>query len=227
MNAITPFHNGPVTMSSREIAELCEKRHADVMRDIRVMLEQIAERKFALSDFEGEYKDSTGRSLKEYHLPKDLTVTLITGYRADLRYKVVKRLEELEAEKSADALVVPDFSDPAAAARAWADQYEARQIAERTKAEIGSPREATAMNTASQAVKRADKLAIELDRSQQYASVKRMQLQYHGQKFNWRELRSVSTELGLPPIDIFDANYGTVKAYHADAWRESYAIEIL
>jgi hypothetical protein len=33
--------------------------------------------------------------------------------------------------------------------------------------------------------------------------------------------------MGLPPIDIFDANYGTVKAYHADAWREAYALEIL
>lgn len=87
-----------ITMSSREIAELCEKRPADVMRDIRQMLEQITERNFALSDFEATYKDSTGRTLKEYRLPKDLTVTLITGYRADLRYKVVKRLEELEGQ---------------------------------------------------------------------------------------------------------------------------------
>lgn len=107
MDLILPGH-GPITMSSREIADLCEKQHKHVLRDIEVMIEQIVtvksghddtEPKFGLSDFEGAYTDSTGRSLKEYRLPKDLTVTLITGYRADLRYKVVKRLEELESRK--------------------------------------------------------------------------------------------------------------------------------
>ena len=95
-----------------------------------------------------------------------------------------------------------------------------------TKAEIGNRREATAMNTASQAVKKVNKLEIELDQSTQYATIKRMEMLYHGQKFQWRELKGISREMGLRPIDVFDANYGTVKAYHAEAWREAYAIEI-
>lgn len=37
---------------------------------------------------------------------QDLTVTLITGYRADLRYKVVKRLEELEGQGPCAAIDV-------------------------------------------------------------------------------------------------------------------------
>lgn len=105
MIAISGDFNGPVTMSSREIAELCEKRHDHVLRDIEKMLADIADPKFGASDFASTYKDSTGRSLKEYHLPKDLTVTLITGYRADLRYKVVKRLEELEGSGGSPALL--------------------------------------------------------------------------------------------------------------------------
>ena len=86
------------TLSSREIAHLCEKQHEFILRDIKKMIQDIAGSRFGPSDFLSSYTDSTGRKLKEYHLPKDLTVTLITGYRADLRYRMVKRLEELEKE---------------------------------------------------------------------------------------------------------------------------------
>lgn len=98
----------PLTMSSREIAELCEKQHGHVLRDIEKMLQDIGQSKFGPADFEAEYPDGQGKPRKEYRLPKDLTVTLITGYRADLRYKVVKRLEELEGQSR-----LPDLSDPA------------------------------------------------------------------------------------------------------------------
>lgn len=136
MNQNTPQFNlpfvaapsAPLTMSSREIADLCEKRHAHVLRDIEQMIQDIGEPKFGLADLEGEYLDIQGKPRKEYRLPKDLTVTLITGYRADLRYKVVKRLEEMEARATQPAL--PDFSDPVAAARAWADALERKQAAE-------------------------------------------------------------------------------------------------
>ena len=95
-----------------------------------------------------------------------------------------------------------------------------------TKAEIGNRREATAMNTASQAVKQVNKLEIELDKSKQYSTIKRMEMLHHGIKFNWRELKSAGKDLGIDSIDVFDANYTTVKAYHADVWREAYALSI-
>ena len=107
------------------------------------------------------------------------------------------------------------------------EEAEARAMeAERTKTWIGSKREATAMATASAEHRRAEKLAIELDKSMEYAAVKRMQLLYHGQKFDWRRLKSTATEMDIPPIDVFDQNYGTVKAYHKDVWREAYALDI-
>ena len=58
------------------------------------------------------------------------------------------------------------------------------------------------------------------------ATVKRMQMIHHGQPFNWRHLKSTAAEMNIPPIEVFDANYGKVKAYHADVWREAYALEI-
>ncbi len=104
-------------------------------------------------------------------------------------------------------------------------EQQAKQAIE-TKAWIGSKREATAMATASVATRKANKLERQLDQSKEYATVKRMQLLYHGQKFNWRDLKSTSNEMGLAPIDVFDNNYGTVKAYHKDVWLETYALEI-
>lgn len=122
----------PLTMSSREIAELVDKNHQHVMRDIKTMLGQLGIHQ------DGYVQNWThpqnGQTYQEYRLPKDLTVTLITGYRADLRYKVVKRLEELESQAHA----LPDFTNPAEAARAWADQVE--QV-EKQRAEIADMRE--------------------------------------------------------------------------------------
>ena len=88
---------GPQTMSSLEIAELTGKRHADVMRDIRTMLEQLAlnQRSFA-----SVYRDGKGEPRPCFHLPRNLTVTLVTGYSIPMRHAVVTRLEELEAQQA-------------------------------------------------------------------------------------------------------------------------------
>lgn len=81
-----------VTMTSRQIAELTGKRHDNVIRDIRVMLDGLG-----LLNFEaGSYLDANGQERPEYRLDKDLVMTLITGYDVKLRLSVVKRLRELE-----------------------------------------------------------------------------------------------------------------------------------
>lgn len=222
MTEMTLIRKDILTMSSSEISELVDSRHDSVRRTI----ERLAEKGVIALPPTVE-KPTQGRPSLEYVFQGDKgkrdSIIVVAQLSPEFTARLVDRWQELEAQV---APAIPNFSDPAAAARAWAEQYEARQIAERTKAEIGSRREATAMNTASQAVKQANKLAIELDRAKQYASVKRMTMLYHGQKFDWRLLREVSAIVGKSPIDVFDANYGTVKAYHADAWREAYALEI-
>lgn len=91
--------NSPVvTMTSREIAKLTGKEHKNVVRDILSMLSELQED--ALS-FERIYFDSMNRSQTEYVLDRELTDTLLTGYSAVARRKVIARWHTLEAEKAA------------------------------------------------------------------------------------------------------------------------------
>ena len=114
------------TMSSREIAMLTDKEHKNVKRDIEVMLQQL--NKDALS-FERTYFDSQNRKQTEFVLDQELTLTLVSGYKVDLRNKIIKRWQELEAQQQSNMLVLPNFTDPAEAAIAWATEYKAKQLA--------------------------------------------------------------------------------------------------
>jgi anti-repressor protein len=90
-------------MSSREIAELCEKQHGHVMRDIRAMLDDLD---IDQSRFGSTFKDGYGREMACFHLSKTLVTTLVSGYSTKLRYRIVKRWEELEAKQET---AVPAF----------------------------------------------------------------------------------------------------------------------
>lgn len=89
--------NQPLTMSSREIAELTGKRHDNVKRDINKMIFELKE---DILKFEGIYTDSSNRQQVEYNLDRDHTDCLLTGYSSVLRMKVVKRWRELEGQQS-------------------------------------------------------------------------------------------------------------------------------
>ncbi|WP_132578809.1 Rha family transcriptional regulator [Pseudomonas sp. LP_4_YM] len=115
------------TMSSREIAELTGKRHPDVKRDIQSMAKDLQE---DVSSFARIYLDGMNRQQTEYLLDREHTDCLLTGYSAAMRMAVIKRWRELESQA---ALALPDFTNPAAAARAWADQVEQKQEAEKAR----------------------------------------------------------------------------------------------
>ena len=206
------------TMSSREIADLLGKQHSN----IKISAERLAESGLIGTLAAQEFAHN-GNTYTEYLFSKRDSLVLVAQNSPEFTAAVVDRWQELEAQQ---APAIPNFSNPAEAARAWALEYEARVNAEATKAQIGQRREATAMNTASQAVKKAQRLEAELDKSMEYATVKRMEMLYHGTSFSWRLLKNTAAEMQVLAIDVFDANYGTVKAYHASVWREAYAVSI-
>jgi len=222
----TVAQNVARTMSSREIAELTGKAHPKVTNDIGVMLFEL---NIDAADHRRIYVDAMNRQQTEFVLDRELTDCLLTGYSPVMRMAVIKRWRELEAQV-ATPIALPSYAE---ALRGLADQIEetARVTVERdaaiaTKALIGSKREAVAMNTASQAVKKANGLERELGRAKDYCTVKRMSMIHHGQPFDWRTLRSAGNEMGVGSIDVFDQNYGTVKAYHSSVWREVYGVDV-
>jgi len=91
------------TISSREIAQLCNKDHRHVLRDIddlNATYDVMALPKVGQSD----YIADNGQSYRQYLLNKEQTIDLITGYRADIRIRINRRWQELEAQASASAI---------------------------------------------------------------------------------------------------------------------------
>ena len=101
----------PQTITSLEIAELTGKRHYNVVRDIRNIIEDLEEMNISIAlNFEGnEYFDSIGRPLPMYTLSKKGALLLASGYDTALRYKIIDRLEKLElaAQMTTPAFEVP------------------------------------------------------------------------------------------------------------------------
>ena len=97
MPILTQFGNSEQkTMSTRVIAELCEKEHRNVKRDSEVMFQGL---QLDALNFEHIYLDSMNRQQTEYLLDEELTMTLVTGYNIVLRNRVIKRWKELESRE--------------------------------------------------------------------------------------------------------------------------------
>lgn len=102
---ISNFEN---LMSSREIAELTEKRHDHVIRDIRRMFKDLELEipKKEDSPNLGNDHHSDFRAIYDYRnfvseilLNFELTMTLISGYNVVLRNRIIKRWQELELQQ--------------------------------------------------------------------------------------------------------------------------------
>jgi phage antirepressor YoqD-like protein len=82
-------------MSSIEIAELTGKAHKNVLADVRKMLDEL---ELQWAEFSAHYKDDRGREKPCFHLDREMTDTLLTGYSAKMRFAVVRRWRELECQ---------------------------------------------------------------------------------------------------------------------------------
>ena len=122
------------TMSSREIAIMTDKQHSKVMRTIEDMIDRGVAKMATLSPYVNE---QNGQSYNEYRLDKRDSLVLVARLSPEFTAAIVDRWQELESESQAMAL--PDFSNPSAAARAWAEQYDIT-IAAQEQLAIAAPK---------------------------------------------------------------------------------------
>ncbi|EPM1526143.1 Rha family transcriptional regulator [Escherichia coli] len=105
----------PLTMSSRQIAEFTDKKHSNVMRDIREMYESLGIIDQLKTEFV-ERINNLGYAVKEpvYHLDEEMTLTLVTGYDVKRRMVVIqewKRLKEENEKLRQERLAANPYAD--------------------------------------------------------------------------------------------------------------------
>ena len=130
-NDLIQFGESKQTMSSLEIAKLTGKPHNDVMKAIRAMepsWEKVSQGKFSLSSRKVEQPNGGVREYPCYELTKTECLYVATKFNDEARAKLVLRWEELEQKQRAQMLQLPDFTDPAEAAMAWAKEYKEKKV---------------------------------------------------------------------------------------------------
>lgn len=129
MNPITTLTDKNLSMTSQQIADLVESRHDHVKRSIDRLVNQGVIVQPPTGDEHGQ--DAMGR-------PRTTQVYIFTGEKGkrdsiivvaqlspEFTARLVDRWQELERQVAFTGL--PNFTDPAAAAMAWAEQYKQRE----------------------------------------------------------------------------------------------------
>lgn len=122
------------TMTSREIADLVESRHDDVKRSIERLYTEILHEDGTVKKpaviskppMADGAKSANGVTEKVYLIGKRDTYVIVAQLSPTFTARLVDRWQELE---SGSAVQLPNFNDPVAAARAWADAVESKQVA--------------------------------------------------------------------------------------------------
>ena len=130
MSELVMVENNQVVVSSRQVAENFGKQHKDVLENIRGILaaENSATKFFRESTFENR-----GKHYPEYIMNRDGFSLLVMGFtgKEAMTWKIryIQAFNEMEAKIRENTLTMPNFNNPAEAARAWAKEYEEKQKA--------------------------------------------------------------------------------------------------
>lgn len=143
MNAIVNTSQQGITMTSLEIVEFINKERAAAFskgeltkytelshRNFMAKVLQTLGEEGALKFKHTYINKQNGQEYPIYVFPKREATLMAMSYSAKISAAVYDRMTELEEQLKSTALALPNFSNPAEAARAWALEYEARQALE-------------------------------------------------------------------------------------------------
>lgn len=99
-----PGNQNVQTMSSREIADLCETRHNQVVETIERLFEKGVLRE-SRKTTRPYAPDGGGRPTQVYDLTKRDTLVVASGYNDELRARIIDRWQELEEAAARNASV--------------------------------------------------------------------------------------------------------------------------
>ena len=122
-----------VKMNSLEIAELTGSDHKDIKRSIYRLIKKGIIQNSPMAKVENKQSLSPNRFSDVYVFEgeqgKRDSIIVVAQNCPEFTARLVDRWQELEKQVRRPAL--PDFTDPVAAARAWADEVEQKRLAQK------------------------------------------------------------------------------------------------
>lgn len=122
------------TITSLEISALVESRHDKVRQSIERLAERGAIQLPPLGIVEDKQSLSPNSKTKVYTFSgeqgKRDSIIVVAQLSPEFTARLVDRWQELEAQAARPAFALPDFTNPAEAAEAWAAEYRAKSIAQ-------------------------------------------------------------------------------------------------
>ena len=183
------------TMTSLEVAELTNKKHYNILADIRDEINKLGQDRGQLIFQESEYTNNQNRKQPMYNITLDGVLQLGARYDAVIRFNLIQKVKELQEKVK----VPTTFREALLLAAEQQEKIETLALENK-------------------------ELETQLDKSKEFYSIKRVAI-LNGvdwRIFSWRKLKEISEIKGVPIKKIPDANYLSVNVYHHSAWEEVY-----
>lgn len=235
---IVIIKDGDAVTTTTAIAEGTENEHASVIALVRKYqgdFEDFGRVRFEIAPFE----TAGGMQSREIALLDEPQSTLLLTFMRNtdivraFKKKLVREFWEMIQQRNQRAPSLPEdyigaLEHLLASKRSEQLAIEQRDHAIETKAEIGSRREATAMATASAAVRQVQKLKDDLGLGSRQAAVLAVEKAV-GRKFGvsgYVPLRRWCKARGITAPKVFHPTFGFVRCWPAGAWMDAYQIDL-